>query len=82
MINAIFILNVLFIIVVVVVAQYGCIVSSSADGGLKVWSHMGVYLSSLMAPHSKCNSCDLFVSLSDDEGKLGNHIGGLLGVNL
>ena len=44
--------------------QYGCIVSSSADGAVKVWSHRGVEITTLQGHSQKVNGCDLLVKVS------------------
>ena len=44
--------------------QYGCIVSSCADGSLKVWSQRGVEITTLCGHSQKVNGCDLLIKVS------------------
>jgi len=47
--------------------QYGCIVSTCADGSVKVWSHKGVLITTLYGHTQRANGCDIAVKLGDDE---------------
>ena len=40
--------------------QFGCVVSSSADGRVKVWNQNGVEITSFQPHQSRINSCDLW----------------------
>ena len=41
--------------------QYGCIVSGSSDGSLRVWSHKGTPITTLYGHTLRVNACDIFV---------------------
>lgn len=43
--------------------KYGCAVSASLDGTVKIWSHRGHEITTLYGHRGKINSCDLFVKL-------------------
>ncbi|XP_055874450.1 telomerase protein component 1-like isoform X1 [Biomphalaria glabrata] len=54
--------------------KYGCIVSGSSDGQLKVWSHKGVSITTLFGHSLRVNACDMYVKIkskdSDEEDGL------------
>ena len=61
--------------------QFGCAVSTCYDGSIKVWSHKGNEISTLMGHQGRVNGCDLFVKLklknelkNDCEQKLDNKL--------
>ena len=39
--------------------QYGCVVSASSDGLIKVWSHKGFEIATLEGHQQRVNACDL-----------------------
>ncbi|GFS23877.1 telomerase protein component 1 [Elysia marginata] len=41
--------------------KYGCIVSGSSDGSLRVWSHKGTPITTLYGHTLRVNACDIFV---------------------
>lgn len=41
--------------------KYGCIVSGSSDGSLRVWSHKGTPITTLHGHTLRVNACDIFV---------------------
>jgi telomerase protein component 1 len=47
--------------------QYGCIVSTSSDGTVKIWSHKGHEITTLKGHQNRVNGCDLFVKLKQKE---------------
>lgn len=48
--------------------SHGCIVSSSADGQLKIWSHRGVEITTLHAHDRGVNCCDILVPVGEEDG--------------
>ena len=46
--------------------QYGCIVSTCADGTVKMWSHKGVEITTLYGHTQRATGCDIAVSLIED----------------
>ncbi|PVD30085.1 hypothetical protein C0Q70_09346 [Pomacea canaliculata] len=51
--------------------KFGCIVSGSSDGQVKVWSHRGTEITTLYGHTQRVNACDIFVKCSgfDDKEK-------------
>ena len=47
--------------------QYGCAVSTSSDGSVKIWSHKGHEITTLKGHQNRVNGCDLFVKLKQKE---------------
>ncbi|RNA40619.1 telomerase component 1-like, partial [Brachionus plicatilis] len=47
--------------------QYGCAVSTCFDGSVKIWSHKGHEISTLLGHQGKVNSCDLFFRVKQTE---------------
>ena len=43
--------------------QYGCAVSTSSDGQVKVWSHKGYEIASLLGHQKRVNACDLYFKI-------------------
>jgi telomerase protein component 1 len=43
--------------------QYGCAVSACSDGSVKVWSHKGPEITTLVGHQNRVNACDLWVKL-------------------
>ncbi|KAH9524948.1 hypothetical protein Btru_028330 [Bulinus truncatus] len=41
--------------------KYGCIVSGSSDGNVRVWTHKGVSITTLVGHSLRVNACDMFV---------------------
>ncbi|XP_012935535.1 telomerase protein component 1 [Aplysia californica] len=52
--------------------KFGCIISGSTDGTVKVWSHKGVEITTLRGHDLRVNACDMFVKYSAK----GNQSGG------
>ncbi|XP_059178831.1 telomerase protein component 1-like [Physella acuta] len=46
--------------------KYGCIVSGSSDGLVKVWSHKGVLITTLAGHSLRVNACDMFVKFNKE----------------
>lgn len=53
--------------IVYFVFQYGCVVSTCADGSVKMWSHKGVEITTLYGHTQRANGCDISVKLVDAE---------------
>ena len=52
--------------------QFGCVVSGSSDGQLKVWSHRGTEITTLYG-HTQCvNDCDVYVKCRSADGQSKN----------
>lgn len=49
------------------VLQYGCIVSCSSDGAVKVWSQKGTEITTLYGHTQRVNGCDMIVKTSKDD---------------
>ena len=47
--------------------KYGCVVSSSTDGQVKVWTHKGVEITTFMPHEKRINSCDLFAASLEEQ---------------
>ena len=47
--------------------QYGCVVSTCADGSVKMWSHRGVEITTLYGHTQRANGCDISVKLVDEK---------------
>ncbi|XP_053406458.1 telomerase protein component 1-like [Mercenaria mercenaria] len=46
--------------------SYGCVVSTCADGSVKMWSHKGVEITTLYGHTQRANGCDISVKLLDE----------------
>jgi len=49
--------------------QYGCAVSTSSDGQIKVWSHKGFEIASLLGHQGRVNACDLYFKIKTNKNK-------------
>lgn len=58
----------------IIIFQYGCIVSSCSDGSVKVWSHKGTEITTLYGHTQRANSCDLLVRVSQGQEVKGKRI--------
>ncbi|XP_013407026.1 telomerase protein component 1 isoform X1 [Lingula anatina] len=47
--------------------KYGCIVSASSDGQMKVWSHKGTEITTLYGHKLRANACDIFVQVQEKD---------------
>ncbi|WAR22045.1 TEP1-like protein, partial [Mya arenaria] len=49
--------------------SYGCVVSTCADGSVKVWSHKGIEITTLYGHMQRANGCDISVKLVEGEAE-------------